>query len=85
MTTVWYEAGAAILNSIFSIGTIPLAVLSQRIQRTIAEQAVKILRPVCFMTRKEFTFRMLKKGVAALLRLLIKDILILAHYISPFR
>lgn len=52
---------AAILNPIFQEYGIPSAFLSQRIQRAIAEQAVKLLLVNPLMTGKKFTFFILKK------------------------
>jgi urea transporter len=61
--TVGHKAIRAILNAIFGIGAVAAAILAQGIQRTIAEQAVKILGFSGLMTGKILTFLILKKFI----------------------
>ena len=56
-------AARAVLDPVFCIAEIPAAFLSQRVQRTVAEQAVEVLRIRALMTGKIFTFFMTEKRV----------------------
>ena len=58
-----HKAVAAILNAVFQIPEVSAAPIAQRIQRTIAEKAVEILRVRLFMARKILTLFILKKSV----------------------
>jgi len=55
------EASGAILNSLLCIDKISAAVFTQRIQRTVAEQAAKALLLPAGVAWKVFTFPVLKK------------------------
>lgn len=61
--SVGNQAARAVLDSVFCITEIPAAFLSQRVQRTVAEQAVEVLRIRALMTGKIFTFFMAEKRV----------------------
>lgn len=70
-------AFAAVLDAFFGIVKIPSALVAQGVQRTVAEQAVKIFRVICFVTGKVFTVLMAEKGVLFAL-----PVFFLAHNIS---
>ena len=57
------EAVCTVLDSLFCVLKISSAPIPQSIQRTIAEQAVKILRIIGFMTGKILTFFVAEKGI----------------------
>ena len=57
------EAVCTVLDSFFCVLKISSAPIPQSIQRAIAEQAVKILRIVGFMTGKILTFFVAEKGI----------------------
>ena len=59
--SVGNQAARAVLDPVFCITEIPAAFLSQRVQRTVAEQAVEVLRIRALMTGKIFTFFMAEK------------------------
>ena len=61
--SVGNQAARAVLDPVFCITEIPAAFLSQRVQRTVAEQAVEVLRIRALMTGKIFTFFMAEKRV----------------------
>ena len=54
------QAAGAILNSLFCIGKISSAFISQGIQRTVAEHAIKMAGVRNFMTGKIFTVPVLE-------------------------
>ena len=58
---------------------IAAAAAAQRIQRAIAEQAVKIFGMRRFMAREKFAVFILHKGISALFRFFTPQILILRH------
>jgi len=53
----------AILEASLCILKVSSTLISQCVQRAVTKQAVKILRLVSLMTRKKFTFLMLKKSI----------------------
>lgn len=57
------HTSGTVFDPVLRITEIAAAALSERIQRTITEQTVKILRIFCFMTRKIFAFLMTEKGI----------------------
>ena len=57
------HAIAAVLDAVFRIGEIPAALVAKRIKRTIAEQAIEILRIVRLMAGKIFTFLITEVGI----------------------
>ena len=57
-SAVRQKAVTAVLKPRISIFKIAAAVITQGIQRTVAEKTVKILRMRCFMTREELTLCM---------------------------
>lgn len=59
-----YKARGAVLNTFFGIGEMASAAFSQSIKGTIAEQAVKIVRIIGFMTGEILAFLMAKKAVS---------------------
>ena len=62
------EAAGAILDAVFGVFEVPLALPAQGIQRTIAEQAVEILGMLSFMAGKVFAFCILEEGIVSALR-----------------
>ncbi len=60
----------AVLDAARQVGIVPAAESAQRVQRAIAEQAVKILRPVRFVAGEKFTFLVLKKAAVRLIHAL---------------
>ena len=58
LSLMWKPAIGAVLDSILCESEITAASVSQRIQRTVTEQAVKIIRVSTIMTWKKFTFLM---------------------------
>lgn len=50
-------------NAVFFYFTVAATLCSQGIQGTVAEQAVKVIRVICFMAGKVFTFPVLEKAV----------------------
>ncbi len=59
-----YKARSAVLDAFFGISEISSAASSQSIKGTIAEQAVKIVRIIGFMTGKILAFLMTEKAVS---------------------
>lgn len=74
------QTAGAILHAVFRPLAVAAAFAAKRIQRTIAKQAVKILRVCCFMAGKELARRMLYKGIAAFAGLFAKDVV--THFIT---
>ena len=66
---VGQETGAAILDAVADIAEVAAAPVAQGIQRTVAEQAVEVLRMGGLVAGKELAGRVLEEGVAALLGL----------------
>ena len=58
---MWEHAVCTILESSISVLKVSAAFVAERIQRTIAEQAVEILRFISLVTWEEFTILVLKK------------------------
>ena len=63
------QTAAAILDAIADIGEVAAALVAQRIEGTVAEQTVEVLRLGRFVTGEKFAPGVLKEGVTALLRL----------------
>lgn len=57
------HAPAAVLDTVSGKSTVTAAFISQCIQRAIAEKTVKILRVICRMTGKVFTFSVAEKFI----------------------
>ena len=57
------HAARAVLDAARRVPEIAAAVTSQRVQRTVAEQTVKVLRICACMTRKIFTFLIAEKSI----------------------
>jgi hypothetical protein len=57
------QTAGAILDPIFRVAKISATLIPQRIQRAVAEKAIKILRICAFMAREKFTSPILKKIV----------------------
>ena len=57
------HAAGAILAAVFRIGEGAAALFPQGIQRTVAEQAVELLRLLRFVAGEKLTFFILEKGV----------------------
>lgn len=53
------QAICTILDSLFGVAEIPAALVTQSVQRAVAEQTVEII-PVCFMAREILTIPVLK-------------------------
>ena len=58
LSLMWKLAIGTVLDSILCESEITATSVSQRIQRTVTEQAVKIVRVSTLMTWKKFTFLM---------------------------
>ena len=58
LTNVREHAAAAVLKTVFGVFEIASAVFAERIERTVAEKTVKIVRVIGLMTGKEFTVLM---------------------------
>ena len=63
------QTAAAILDAVAHIGEVAAALVAQRIEGTVAEQTVEVLRLGCFVTGKKFALSVLEERVMALLRL----------------
>lgn len=63
------ETTAAILDSVGEPRAVPVAGRVQRVQRTVAEEAIEVLRMVRLVAGEKLTLPMLKKRVSALLQL----------------
>jgi len=72
-------AFAAVLNALFCVMKITSALVTQGIQRAVAEKAVKIFGVICFMAGKVFTVLMAEKCI-----LLPFPIFFFAHSSDPF-
>ena len=59
-----HQAMGAVLDALFGISEMPSAAFSQSIKGTIAEQAVKIVRIIGFMTGKILASLMAEKAVS---------------------
>jgi hypothetical protein len=57
------QTAAAILDAIADIGEVAAALVAQRIEGTVAEQTVEVLRICACMTRKIFTFLIAEKSI----------------------
>ena len=66
------QTAAAVLDAVIQILEIAAAAAAQRIERTVAEQAVEILRMVRRVAGEKFALNVLGEGIAALLRLFFK-------------
>lgn len=73
---VRYHAFAAILNAFFGKTEITAALVSQRVERAVAEQAVEVHRMFGWMAREKLAFPMAEKRVVAFLGRGIKRIAI---------
>ena len=76
------HTGGTVLDPVLQPMAVAAALAAQRIQRTVAEQAVEILRMCRLVAGEEFTGRVLHKGVTAFAGLFIKHIV--THHASPF-
>jgi hypothetical protein len=65
---VGYQAIGAVLHAAVQIDEVAAAVTAQRIQRTVAEQTVEVLRMVGLVTRKELAGSVLGEGIVTFLR-----------------
>lgn len=63
LSLVWAQAARAIFDTVFRIGKITAALISQRIQRAIAKQAAKAFRFSALVTGEIFAPLMLKEIV----------------------
>ena len=52
------HTAAAVLKTVFGIFKVASAVFAERIERTVAEKTIKILRVIGLMTGEEFTILM---------------------------
>ena len=63
------QTAAAILDAIADIGEVAAALVAQRIEGTVAEQTVEVLRLGRFVTGEKFAPGVLEEGVPAFLGL----------------
>ena len=75
-----HQTAGAILDPVFRPLEVTAALAAERIQRTVAKQAVEILRVRRFMAGKKFARRMLHKGIAAFAWLFVKNTI--THFIT---
>ena len=63
ISAVRTQATGTVLNALLRVCKIAAAVLSQRIQRAVAEQAVKVLRVTALVAREILTLGILKEFI----------------------
>ena len=68
----------AVLDALFRVAKIPAALPPEGVERTVAEQAVEILRICAFMTGKKFAVLMTEVGI------FLAFPIILFHFPAPF-
>ena len=61
------HATGAVLDAAFGVAEIAAAVLSERVERTVAEQAVEPFGVLRFVAREIFALGVLKKGIVFIL------------------
>lgn len=62
------KADAAVLDAAFRVAEVPSAFVFERIQRTVAKQAIEVLRRIGFVARKVLALRVAEEGIFAFLR-----------------
>ena len=63
LAAVRHEAAGAVLDAALCKAAIAAALFAQRVQRTVAEQAVEIFGVSALVAREKFALPILKKGV----------------------
>jgi hypothetical protein len=71
---------AAILNPGFRVAEISTAAFAKRIKRAIAEETIKVIGIVCFMTRKKLACLMAEKRVVTVFALFLEQRCIFHSY-----
>lgn len=74
------QAFATILKPVLGVSEIAAATISQCVKRTIAKQAIEILRFICLMAREKFAIFMLKKSIFLISEIVIHDFPPLPYY-----
>ena len=77
---VRHQTGAAIFGAIGQPLAVAAASRTQRVKRTVAEQAVEILRFFGLVTREKLTALVMEKGIAAVLGLHAQTFLFFAYH-----
>ena len=74
------QTGAAVLGAVGQPAEVSAAAAAQRIQRTVTEQAVEVLRPFRLVAGEELTVFVLEKRVIAVLRLHAQAVLFFRYH-----
>lgn len=79
------KADAAVLDAAFRVAEVPSAFVFERIQRTVAEQAIEVLRRIGFVARKVLALRVAEEGIFAFLRNGFKRVGSRHGFVAPFK